>query len=614
MFWWQASTDWGVGVAQYRVRVSIDPAFAPARVVLELNISHPPVAVGDLQDGETYYAQAMAMDAFGHWSTWSDPVSSIQDGVGPSKPGLSALPAFSSDSSIHVLWNGSVDAGAGLGWYDLYWSQDGDFAEGVSSRTHLLGSSESVPAAAEGRWYFKLVPFDVFGQEGESETVSTIVDTTPPTAPALEELPPLTHGKGITLRWSISMDALSGFDYYVVTAYSSEEYSAALKVLRTKVPQMTLGPFLDGGHYWFSVTAYDVVGNWNESGIWGTAFDDSPPPVPVFDAIPSYIAETNLPLTWTCEPDRSGMPVEYRVYMYLEDETEYLMRYDWTLEKSLDVTGLQDGRTYRFRVMSKDSVGWMSDLSTPVTIMVDLSPPVANITSPVDGARIGDLVPVMGSITDASYIESYCIQIALGGSTDWQDILTILPSNARSVDGVIATWSAEGMAEGSIRIRLTATDALGLSASSELGIIHVGANLSIGPSDIVFSNPHPLPGEKVTAYVTVHNYGSSDAQGVTIVVMADGVEVANRTGVTVPARGSFVIPVQLKAPSKGMMVTVRATADLHDSGEMAQGAELVSIEKEAALEDTGGMLGLVALLVAVGALVVALVLGRRKGH
>jgi hypothetical protein len=139
-----------------------------------------------------------------------------------------------------------------------------------------------------------------------------------------------------------------------------------------------------------------------------------------------------------------------------------------------------------------------------------------------------------------------------------------------------------------------------------------GAKLSISSTDIGFSDTHPLPDDKVMVMATVRNTGDSPAEGVTVTVFEDGKAIGEETGVTVPAHGTYTVEVQTKAKEGGSTYSARATSSLYDTGDMAAGQPMNTIEPEGIMENSAGIIGLLALIIAILCLVLILMMMMRK--
>ena len=899
-FNWHPSTDAGVGVDHYRVQVSTGPSFGPGDIELDTTTTGTSISAIDLVHGRTYYARARAIDGFAYVSAWSDSVSSRQDDVGPSAPGLHTPPEFSPEGPVTVSWNGSIDSGIGVGWYKIHWSNLSDFSDDHIFRDHIVSHSYIVyDLEINETWYFKVYAYDALGNMGLEEVVNTTVDGIAPAAPVIGEEPEYTPGSENTITWSASTDDLSGIDHYLVRVFARAGGSGLVFTDTTDALAMTVPGLADGATYWYQVTAVDVAGNaaasalewstqdaspptrphmvafsrftpgtsvdamwrasidsasggveymleWAEDAMFTTAtgdsgwqttvgfsvtdlmdnrayhfrvkardalgqesmygdaamttMDASAPPVPTMDAVDPFVRGPFVRVSWQPVQDLSGMPVEYQVKVYDTNSTggapmatydwvgtphldcgglpadqalyfavvardhlawtsepsdmvvctidtdgpggatidglpaftggtgltvswteatddgigmpEYrLVVYsdegltsrvhltEWTLGTSADVFGLADGMTYWFVCECRDGFGNVGDASEaasttmdtsapmvlvdapglfgtndgavsgtvedatsgvdsveasgnggdtwvdadldgdewsialgdlpsgttmvlvratdavgntvmePARAVVDTMPPAVTISLPTTGSDVSGAVVVLGSISDA-HLASYIVEAQASGSSTWT---TVQPLQATTgVAGTLATWVTAGLSGGAYTIRVTATDAMGLSSEAEVDVVLKGAHISIGPGDITFSDTHPLPGDKVTVLVTVRNDGDSPAEDVTVIVYDGGVEVGRLEDVTVPAHGVAVVPVEVTAKDEHE-ITARASSDLYDTGAMTTGQPLKTIEEEAMLENAGGILGLVALILAVVAILLALMLSRRGG-
>jgi hypothetical protein len=258
-------------------------------------------------------------------------------------------------------------------------------------------------------------------------------------------------------------------------------------------------------------------------------------------------------------------------------------------------------------VRASDEVGNM--LMDHIMVEVDTAAPVITISLPEVGSEVSGAVVMLGSISD-SHLASYIVEVQKDGDSTWT---VVQPTQATTgVAGTLATWVTAGLSGGDYTLRVTATDAMGETSEATVDVLLKGAHLSIGPGDISFSDSHPLPGDKVTVLVTVRNDGDSPAEDVTVVVYDGDTELGRQTGVTVPAHGTAVVPMELKA-SGDHEITARATSDLYDTGGMTTGQPLRTIEEEATLENAGGILGLVALILAIFAILLAFLLNRKGG-
>jgi hypothetical protein len=262
------------------------------------------------------------------------------------------------------------------------------------------------------------------------------------------------------------------------------------------------------------------------------------------------------------------------------------------------VGDLADGKVW---VRATDMVGNMA--SAHVLTMVDTTAPAVSITSPTEGADVSSAVVISGSVSDAN-LRSYKVEYQKVGDSTWT---AVQPEQMTTgVNGVLATWLTAGLSGGDHTLRVTAEDAVGMETTSDVTVTLKGAKLSISSTDIGFSDSHPLPDDKVMVMATVRNTGDSPAEGVTVTVFEDGKVIGEETGVTVPAHGTYTVEVPTKAKEGGSTYSARATSSLYDTGDMAAGQPLNTIEPESVLENSAGIIGLLALIIAIFCLVTIL--------
>jgi hypothetical protein len=231
------------------------------------------------------------------------------------------------------------------------------------------------------------------------------------------------------------------------------------------------------------------------------------------------------------------------------------------------------------------------------------------IASPDEGDDVSGALAVSGSVTDAN-LHSYMVEYKSAAASTWTEVQP--EQRTAGVDGVLATWLTAGLSGGDYTLRVTAEDAVGEAATDEVTVTLKGAKLSISGSDIAFSDSHPLPDDTVKVMVTVRNTGDSPAEDVTVTVYDGGKAVGEESGITVPAHGTYTVEVETKAEEGGSTFTARATSPLYDTGDMDAGQPLNTIEPESVLENSAGVIGLLALLIAIFCLVTIL-LGKAGG-
>ncbi|HVM47563.1 MAG TPA: thrombospondin type 3 repeat-containing protein [Candidatus Acidoferrum sp.] len=117
-----------------------------------------------------------------------------------------------------------------------------------------------------------------------------------------------------------------------------------------------------------------------------------------------------------------------------------------------NTTTNSDGE-YKVRLTAFDLCGHGS---TPqeVKVTVDNTPPVANISSPVQCSKMNGLVPVFGTASDAN-LQSWVLQYSSANSHSW---VTITSGSSSVVNGLLANWDTTGLPQCAYTLRLVATD------------------------------------------------------------------------------------------------------------------------------------------------------------
>ncbi|MCK5773566.1 MAG: hypothetical protein KAH57_07230, partial [Thermoplasmata archaeon] len=130
-FQWHPAVDNGIGLDRYQVQIADADTFEPGEILEDITTDQTLATFSSLDDGITYYGRVRAVDEFDHMSDWSSLEWSVQDDTGPGEPGLISLMEYQMDGAVHLGWEGSIDDGVGVGWYNVEWSQDVDFVEDV---------------------------------------------------------------------------------------------------------------------------------------------------------------------------------------------------------------------------------------------------------------------------------------------------------------------------------------------------------------------------------------------------------------------------------------------------------------------------------------------------
>jgi len=169
-------------------------------------------------------------------------------------------------------------ADSGCGVKEIRYSLNGE--EWITA----AGSSADVLVSDEGINTIEYYAVDNSGFNGgnveTTKSAQVKIDKTPPSAPSLAVLPTWSTTGNVSLSWSVSTDALSGFDYYEV--WRKTDVAAYAKVSNG----LTVLSFTDTGlatdtKYYYKIRAYDIAGNYIESADQSITIDTVYPTVQV---------------------------------------------------------------------------------------------------------------------------------------------------------------------------------------------------------------------------------------------------------------------------------------------------------------------------------------------
>ncbi len=121
-----------------------------------------------------------------------------------------------------------------------------------------------------------------------------------------------------------------------------------------------------------------------------------------------------------------------------------------------NTTALADG-DYELRIEGLDQCGHSA--AATLTVTVDNTPPVAEITSPLSCSLVGDAVEIIGTADDA-HLAGWALQYTGGDENGW---VTIASDDTPVIDGVLAVWNTGELPACAYTLRLIATDATPLN-------------------------------------------------------------------------------------------------------------------------------------------------------
>lgn len=211
------------------------------------------------------------------------------------------------------------------------------------------------------------------------------------------------------------------------------------------------------GAYELRLTAADASGN--EASTVVTLMVDTVPPAPPLGLVGELVAARDVELGWSpnVEPDLAG----YHVYRDGVRVSTGLLAEPYFAD-----LGLPEG-TYEYRVSATDQAGLESEGSLPVTMTVDLTPPLTYFLDPEDLERVGGVVPIEGTAYSPDDFAAWRVLAVspVGGAA-------LLASGEAPVEAdLLAAWNTGGLGdEEEFLLRLEADDVHGNTGAFEIRV------------------------------------------------------------------------------------------------------------------------------------------------
>ena len=290
---------------------------------------------------------------------------------------------------------------------------------------------------------------DIAGNRNLSQAYVIRIDSTPPDAPVVSDLPRFANGTSRTLLWNFTPDPVSGTARFLAVCDDSEDFSGQLQIIDTNNTTCEFSGLEDGVTYYYGVAAFDAAGNQgNFSAARNCTQDTSAPETTALlsPAAPNgadgwYTSAVNI--TFDAHDNTSGVA--------------------WT-EYSLDGAPFTEGPslslgadgTHSLSYRSGDLVGNVGE-PVAIEIRIDTVPPTARMSLP-GTAYANNTVQYDGT-----------------GSTDAVGYFWDLG------DGSNSTAAASGHVytqPGLYHVTLTVTDRAGLvsTAGSDIRILSINVN------------------------------------------------------------------------------------------------------------------------------------------
>ena len=323
---------------------------------------------------------------------------------------------FRGGDSIDITWEPAIDGHLANNPISLFYSLAGldGWIPIAENEPNDGNCTWNLPQVNSQSVYVKITAVDVAGNIGEdvSDDFLTIDSSIPASSltiiqPSKEQTQYLRGGSIYTILWSLPQD---NFSLASVTLSYSEDGGNNWNTIPEVIDAGTIYgrcdwsvPTIDSNQVVIRIEATDASGNQAEDTSGNHVIDISAPDAPVLNSIDSPTSDNVLAIAGTAES-------ESQVSLFC-DEKMIADVQAATGSFSFTIESLADG-LHSFTATAADAAGNLSEISTPVEVTVDTTPPcIPILLSPADGIAV-NASPTLswGEVSDATAV-TYRVQV-----------------------------------------------------------------------------------------------------------------------------------------------------------------------------------------------------------
>jgi hypothetical protein len=359
-------------------------------------------AVENLMKGRTYLFHVTASNTGRGEGSKSNEIEVYVPLTRPSAPrnvtasAMTANVGEPTSSALTLSWDGPSDTGGGNIVYDVYMATGGALtaAEVTGSGVKVVSgeaiTSRNVMDLSKSAYYtFLAVAKNAsYETEGEPCTVRSrgTVTTTPRDFSAVQNGP-----FSISLSWTKPYDTSGGESYTYTARYKRTDAGATDSESLPKTLfydhssngdseglSFTKDDLKKGGSYEFELYTVNSYGPSVAATTSASVVTTTPGAARGLNAVPTGVRGRAMDLSWSAPEDDGGLPLTYTASYKEREDVAYIVTGTGLTRGAFTVAGLENGRTYDFKVEASNEKG----AGTPVTGSAYL--PLVSPTAPED--------------------------------------------------------------------------------------------------------------------------------------------------------------------------------------------------------------------------------------